>query len=55
MVSKLQLYRRPLTTVYSDRDFASYLKDHFTTLSRAHSGKTLASEVDPIKLVSIVN
>ena len=58
MVSKLQLYRRPLTTVYSDQDFALYLKKYFTIWSRAQSG-TLgrgiwASEVDPDKLVLLV-
>ena len=54
MVSRLQLYRRPLTTVYSDREFAIYLKNHFTTWSlRAQSGALghgiLASVVDPNK------
>ena len=55
MVSKLQLYRRPLTTVYSDQECALYLKNHFTTLSRAQSeapGQRIwASEVDLDKLV----
>ena len=55
MVSKLQLYRRPLTTVYSDQDFALYLKNHFISWSRPQSGSSgkeiLASEVDPDKLV----
>ena len=55
MVSKLQLYRRPLTTVYSDQDFALYLKNHFISWSRAQSCSSereiWASEVDLDKLV----
>ena len=59
MVSKLQLYRRPLITVYSDREFAIYLKNHFTTSSQRAQSRTvgqttLASEVDPDKLVLFV-
>ena len=29
MISKLQLYRRPVTILFSDHVFAEYLKAHF--------------------------
>ena len=56
MVSRLQWYRRPLTTVYSDRDLTNYLKDHFTKSSQSAKSRTLgqgilASAMDPDKLV----
>ena len=57
VISKLQLHRRPLTSVYSDQELAIYLKHHFTTLSTAQSEasrqRIWASEVDPDKLVTL--
>ncbi len=47
MVSKLQLYNRPVTSVYSTNEFSSYLKKHFT---RTHHGIS-ASDIDPERLV----
>ena len=48
MVSKLQLYKRPVTSVYSPKEFSDYLKSHFTHRRHADYG-ILASDVDPEK------
>ncbi len=48
MVSKLQLYKRPVTSVYSPKEFSDYLKSHFAQRRHTDYG-ILASDVDPEK------
>ena len=45
MVSKLQLYKRPVTSVYSPKEFSDYLKSHFTDRRQTDYGIS-ASDVD---------
>ena len=51
MISKLQFYRRPFTTLHSVQTFSQYLITHF--ISWPHNGlkgqRILASVVDPEK------
>ena len=49
MVSKLQVYNRPVTSVYSPKEFSDYLKSHFAQHRYMDYG-ILASDVDPEKL-----
>ena len=51
MVSKLQLYKRPVTTVYTKMDCANYLRKQF---SRKSEYGVSATDVDCEKLVSIL-
>ena len=44
MVSKLQLFKRQLSTFYSDAQYSQYLKYHF--IQRTVANRTLASDVD---------
>ncbi len=48
MDSKLQLYKRPVTSVYFPKDFSDYLKSHFAQCRHTDYG-ILASDVDPEK------
>ena len=51
MISKLQLYRRPVTIFFPDHMFAKYLKAHFINwhLIGDMEQNLPASEVDPEK------
>ena len=51
MVSKLQLYKRPVTMLYSKMDCANYLRKQF---SRKSEYGVSVSDVDLEKLVLIL-
>ena len=51
IISKLQFYRRPFTTLHSVQTFSQYLITHFISWPQSELGgqRILASVVDPEK------